>query len=108
MAQAKRGASNTKLKNARSIISRLRARLKRKNKNSSRMAFGRRRMPRMRFRSPFRRRSYRSNNSGFSRRAPFLGIRVPSLLIWLAIIGGGIFFGKDYIKPLIDKLKSKA
>ncbi|MES2110943.1 MAG: hypothetical protein V4577_19455 [Bacteroidota bacterium] len=80
------------------------------------MAFGRSsrfRFPR--FRNPFRRkgrgygnRGYRKSYSGgFNRRLPVVGWRIPSIVIWLAIAGGAIFFGKDYIKPMIDKLKSK-
>ncbi|WP_354430519.1 MULTISPECIES: hypothetical protein [unclassified Mucilaginibacter] len=56
-------------------------------------------------RSSFRQR--RSGGGGFSRRVPLLGFRMPSILIWLAVIGGGMFFGKDYIKPMIDRFTKK-
>ncbi|MEB0260746.1 MULTISPECIES: hypothetical protein [unclassified Mucilaginibacter] len=63
------------------------------------------------FRSPFRGRSSfrqrRSGGGGFSRRVPLLGFRMPSILIWIAVIGGGMFFGKDYIKPMIDRFTKK-
>jgi len=109
MAQKKR-------KKKRSIVSRLRARIKQKRtKKSKTMAYGRNRRRFNPFRS-FRayrqkrrqRRSYgrsysRPRSGGFSRRMPILGIRIPSLIIWLAIIGGALFFGKDALKPLIDK-----
>jgi hypothetical protein len=114
MAQAKSRSVGKKRNALQSVIKRLRARLKKQSKpqNKTRMAFGR---SRSRFRNPFRSRSRgtfrqrgRRNYSsgGFSRRAPLLGFKVPNILIWLAIIGGGIFFGRDYIKPLIEKLKN--
>jgi hypothetical protein len=98
-----------------SLVSRLRAslkvahsKLKRKKKpmafNRSRTRFGR---GRSNYgggqRRSFRRKSY---GGGFSNRLPFLGIRIPKILIWVAIIGGGWFIGKDKIAPLIAKLKS--
>jgi hypothetical protein len=125
MAQTKR--RKRKKNNSLSIIRRLRASLaasKRKRganlKNKSNMAFGRNRSRRRSFggfRNPFRRRSsfrqrparrsYGGGSGGFSRRVPLLGFKLPSILIWLAIAGGAIFFGKDYIKPLIEKFKHK-
>lgn len=93
-----------------SVIKRLRARLKKKPKLKQvkkRMAYGKR-FRRPRFRSPFRRRSRSYSGGGFSRRAPILGFKIPSMFIWLALIGGGLFFGKDFIKPMLDKLKHKA
>jgi hypothetical protein len=116
MAQQKRKKS--------SIVGRFRARLR--NKRLSRqktktntMAYGRQRnYKKSFFRNPFRRKqSFRqkprnnykkSYSGGFNRRLPLLGFRIPSILIWVAIIGGGIFFGKDYIKPLIDRFTKKS
>jgi hypothetical protein len=100
-----------------SLIKRLRARLKKqsqtlKQKTKTSMAYGRKswkpRFPSFRRRSNYgggQRRNY--SGGGISRRVPILGFRLPNLLIWIAIIGGGIFFGKDLIKPMIDKLKNK-
>ncbi|MEB0278967.1 hypothetical protein [Mucilaginibacter sp. 10B2] len=117
MAFKKRSASTNK---SMTIIKRLRLRLKafklkRKATTNKTTMFGRNRSNRRRtggFRNPFRGRSsfrqqrpQRSYGGGFSRRVPILGFKLPSLLIWVAIAGGAIFFGKDYIKPLIDKLK---
>jgi hypothetical protein len=99
-----------------SVVSRLRAQLRKlkskrkpilKTKTNTNMSYGRKRS----FRNPFRSRSsFRQKRSfrgggggGFSRRMPLLGFRVPSIFLWLAIIGGGMFLGKDYIKPLIDR-----
>jgi len=87
----------------------------RKFKSRTRMAFGRfrRSFRRPRFNSfrSSRRRSYgggRRRSGGFSRRLPFLGIRIPGMFIWLAIIGGGIYFFKDALQPLINKFKKTA
>lgn len=53
------------------------------------------------------RKSYRQKRSGgFSRRVPILGIRVPSLFIWAAVVGGGIYFFKGQLQPLFAKFQS--
>ncbi|HVW94945.1 MAG TPA: hypothetical protein VHA56_03170 [Mucilaginibacter sp.] len=112
MAQKKTRGTRSIVQRLRGRIKVLNTRLKRKKSKFKSMAFGRNR--RFNFRNPFRRnRSYgyrparKSYRGGFNRRLPVVGWRVPSIVIWLAIAGGAIFFGKDYIKPLVDKLKDK-
>ncbi len=64
-----------------------------------RRSFGRRSFSRPRFNN---RRSY----SSFPR-VPFVPRRANKLLILLALIGGGMIFFKDALRPMIAKFKSK-
>jgi len=59
------------------------------------MAFGR-------YRKSFR----QKRSGGFSRRVPLLGFRVPSLFIWAAVVGGGLYFFKNQLQPLFAKFQS--
>jgi hypothetical protein len=110
-----------------SVLKRLKARVKRKvarptvKPKKQTMAYGRSRKRFGGFRNPFKRRQSfrqrprsfsrsrsRGGGGGFNRRMPITGWKIPSLFIWLAIIGGGLYFGKDAIGPLIKKFKHEA
>ncbi len=46
----------------------------------------------------------RGGSSGF--RVPIVGIKIPKLFMFAALVGGGIYFFKGQLQPLINKFKS--
>ena len=90
------------------------ARAFKNTKRKTNMAFGRMRRRFRRFR-PFRRfrrfsfrprRRFRRGGGGY--RIPFVPRRLNGILILVAVIGGIWYFGKEHLKPLIDKIFHKA